>query len=170
VAPEGPDESCNAGIPASIQEQLSVGAEPTAPGETVTATESAETRAVIDAYYRLANAGDWDAWCDLFTDDLVMDEQLAGHIETLAALRPMMAGMGTAYAKFQNVPRHIVVSGEEAGVVSHISALAAQFPDRPIEAEVMNYFRLSGGKIAYMANFHDSAPFKPFLDQLAGQA
>ena len=42
---------------------------------------------VIDRYYETANAGDWDAWCDLFTDDMVMDEQLAGHIEALATLR-----------------------------------------------------------------------------------
>jgi hypothetical protein len=33
-----------------------------------------------------------------------------------------------------------------------------------IEANVMNYFRFSkDGKIAYMANFHDSRPFKPVL-------
>ena len=42
------------------------------------------TADVIDRYYETANAGDWDAWCDLFTDDQVMDEQLAGHIEALA--------------------------------------------------------------------------------------
>jgi len=35
----------------------------------------------------------------------------------------------------------------------------------PIEANVMNYFRFQDGKIAYMANFHDSVPFKPFLEQ-----
>ena len=62
------------------------------------------TQQVIDRYYVTANAGEWDAWCDLFTDDMVMDEQLAGHIEGLATLRPMMSGMGRAYSKFQNVP------------------------------------------------------------------
>ena len=98
------------------------------------------TRDVIDRYYETANAGDWDAWCDLFTEDMVMDEQLAGHIEGLATLRPMMAGMGKAYSRFQNVPRHILVSGDEAAVVSHISA--ANAAGAPIEAEVMNYFRL----------------------------
>ena len=29
----------------------------------------------------------------------------------------------------------------------------------------MNYFRIRDGKIVYMANFHDSVPFGPFLDQ-----
>jgi ketosteroid isomerase-like protein len=128
-----------------------------------------EARQIIEQYYVHANAGEWDKWCDLFSEDMVMDEQLAGRIETLATLRPMMAGMGTAYAKFQNRPKHILVDGEEAAVVSHISALAAKHPDKPIEAEVMNYFRVTGGKIVYMANFHDSRPFQPFLDQMAGK-
>ncbi len=62
------------------------------------------TTDVIDRYYVTANAGDWDAWCDLFTDDMVMDEQLAGHIEGLATLRPMMAGMGRAYSQVPERP------------------------------------------------------------------
>ena len=118
-------------------------------------------REAIDAYYRLANAGDWDKWCDLFTDDMVMDEQLAGHIAGLAVLRPMMGGMKKMYSRFQNVPKHIVVSGDEGAVVSHISA-ASPKGDK-IEANVMNYFRFKNGRIAYMANFHDSVPFKPVL-------
>jgi ketosteroid isomerase-like protein len=118
---------------------------------------------IVDRYYETANAGEWDAWCDLFTEDMVMDEQLAGHIEGLATLRPMMAGMGRAYSRFQNVPRHILVAEDEAAVVSHISA--ANAAGVPIEADVANYFRFRDGKIAYMANFHDSAPFQPFLTQ-----
>ncbi len=120
-------------------------------------------REVIDLYYRYANAGRWDDWCDLFADDMIMDEQLAGHIDGLATLRPMMAGIDKAYSKFQNVPKHIIVSGGEAAVVSHISA--ANAAGVPINADVMNYFRIEGGKIVYMANFHDSVPFKPFLEQ-----
>lgn len=125
-----------------------------------------DVRAIVDEYYRLANAGQWDAWCDLFTDDMVMDEQLAGHLEGLDVLRPMMAGMGDAYSRFANEPRHVLVDGEQAAVVSHISA--ANRAGEPIEAEVMNYFRMRDGKIAYMANFHDSVPFAPFLQQMAG--
>jgi ketosteroid isomerase-like protein len=92
-----------------------------------------------------------------------MDEQLAGHIEGLAALRPMMDGMPNNYSKFQNVAKRVIISGDEAAVVSHISA--ANMAGELIEAEVMNYFRLRDGKIAYMANFHDSKPFEPFLKQ-----
>lgn len=128
------------------------------------------TREIIETYYVLANSGEWGKWCDLFSNDMIMDEQLAGRIEGLEVLRPMMAGMGQAYAKFQNHPKHVLVDGSQAAVVSHISARAAKFPDIPIEAEVMNYFTVEGGKITYMANFHDSKPFKPFLDQLTGSS
>lgn len=123
-----------------------------------------ETREIIEKYYEYANAGDWTKWCDLFADDMIMDEQLAGHIETLAVLRPMMDGMGIAYKKFQNIPKEIIVEGNRGAVVSHISALAAKNPDIPIEAGVMNFFLIKDGKISYMSNFHDSKPFKPFLE------
>lgn len=122
-----------------------------------------ETREIIDKYYEYANAGEWTKWCDLFSADMIMDEQLAGHIETLATLRPMMAGMGAAYKQFQNRLLHTVIEGNKAATVSHISAFAAKHPDIPIEANVMNYFVIDNGKISYMANFHDSKPFQPFL-------
>ena len=118
-------------------------------------------REAIDKYYEHANAGDWDAWCDLFAEKMIMDEQIAGHIEGQATLRKMMGGMKTTYSRFQNIPDHIIVSGDEAGVVSHISAASAA--GVPIEAKVMNYFRFENGKIAYMANFHDTRPFAPIL-------
>jgi ketosteroid isomerase-like protein len=120
-----------------------------------------DNREILERYYRTANAGDWDAWCDLFVEDMVMDEQLAGRIEGLAALRPMMAGMDKFYSKFQNVPKHMFVSGNEGAVVSHISATSPA--GETIEVEVMNYFRFKDGKIAYMANFHDSRPFDPVM-------
>jgi predicted ester cyclase/ketosteroid isomerase-like protein len=125
------------------------------------------TREVVDLYYKYANAGDWDSWCGLFAENYTMDEQLAGHIEGLPNLRSIMKGFTPdAYAKFQNVPKQIVVDGDRAAVVSHISALASKFRDRPIEAEVVNYFQVEDGKIKYMANFHDSRPFRPFLEQI----
>lgn len=118
---------------------------------------------VIDKYYEYANAGDWDSWLQLFAPDTVLDEQLAGHIEGLDALRELMKGID-GYATFQNIPKHIIVSGNEAAVVSHISATTRA--DASIEAGVMSYFRFDeNGKILYFANFHDSVPFKPFLNQ-----
>ena len=70
-------------------------------------------REIMDKYYEYANAGDWDAWCDLFAEDQIMEEQLAGHIERLSALKSIMAGMDKTYSKFQNVPQQIIVAGDE---------------------------------------------------------
>ena len=117
-----------------------------------------ETTEVLSRYYQFANAGDWQSWCDLFAPNMVMDEQLAGHVEGRDRLRDMMAGFGTMYASFQNVPRHFIVHDTEAAAVSRISAVT-QAGDH-IEADVMNYFRIAGGRIAYMANFHDTVPFQ----------
>ena len=122
-----------------------------------------DTAAIIDKYYASVNAGDWDSWLTLFDDNVVIDEQLAGHVEGIAILRGAVGGLKKGYARFQNVPTHIVVNGNEACVVSHISAANAS--NVPIEANVANYFKLTNGKISYMANFHDTRPFDPFVNQ-----
>lgn len=122
-----------------------------------------DPRDVILAYYKLANTGDWQEWLSLFREDVVIDEQLAGHLEGLDSLRGGIDGMEKGYSRFQNVPKHIVCQGDEAAVHSHISA--ANAVGEPIEAEVANYFTLRDGKIAYMANVHDTRPFDPFVNQ-----
>jgi ketosteroid isomerase-like protein len=126
-----------------------------------------DPRDVILAYYRSVNAGDWQTWLSLFRENVVIDEQLAGHVEGRDSLRGGIDVMEKSYSKFQNVPKHIVCQGEEAAVHSHISA--ANAAGEPIEAEVANYFKLRDGKIAYMANFHDTRPFDPFVHQKLGE-
>lgn len=126
------------------------------------------TKEVIEHYFMYANSGKWDEWCDLFAEDCVMDEQLAGRIEGRETLRSMMKGFPDAYSKFQNVPKLIFAEGNHGAAVTHISALASKHQDQAIEANVMNYYEVENGLIKYMANFHDSKPFKPFLDQLQG--
>jgi len=121
------------------------------------------TNDIINTYYKSVNAGDWDTWLTLFDDKVVIDEQLAGHVEGVEILRGAVGGLKKGYSKFQNVPKRIVVNGDEAFVASHISA--ANAAGVPIEAEVANYFRLSNGKISYMQNFHDTVPFGPFVNQ-----
>jgi ketosteroid isomerase-like protein len=121
------------------------------------------TREVIERYYAAVNTGDWDAWLALFDDAVVIDEQLAGHLEGTGSLRGACAGLRAGYSRFQNVPRHTVVQGEEGCVISHVSAANAR--GEPIEADVANYFRVRKGKIVYLANFHDTVPFRPFTEQ-----
>jgi ketosteroid isomerase-like protein len=109
------------------------------------------------------NAGDWDTWLTLFDDNVVIDEQLAGHCEGIGVLRGAIGVMKKGYSRFQNVPKHIVINGNEASVVTHISA--ANAAGEPIEANVSNYYQIKDGKIVYMANFHDTRPFDPFVNQ-----
>ncbi len=121
------------------------------------------TREVIEKYYESVTAGDWDTWLTLFDENVVVDEQLAGHLEGIGTLRGAISGMKKGYSKFQNLPKNIVIDGNEGCVVSHISAANAS--NVPIEANVANYFRVKSGKITYMANFHDTRPFDPFVNQ-----
>ena len=121
------------------------------------------TKDVINAYYVAVNTGDWETWLTLFAEDVVVDEQLAGHVEGVGVLRGAIDGIKKGYSRFYNRPRHLVIQGDEACVISHISAANAH--GVPIEAEVANYFRLENGKITYMANFHDTVPFAPFVNQ-----
>ena len=73
-------------------------------------------REVIDTYYKSANANDWNTWLSLFTDDVVVDEQLAGHCEGIEILRGAIGAIEKGYSRFQNVPKRIVVNGDEAVV------------------------------------------------------
>jgi ketosteroid isomerase-like protein len=124
-------------------------------------------REVIDRYYAAVNMGDWDSWLELFDEHLVMDEQLGGHIEGLETLRGMVGGLKRVYASFQNTPRYIVIDGNQACVVSRITAMTPL--GEPIEAEVANYFLIQEGRIIYMANFHDSRPFDPAFKPRGGE-
>lgn len=120
-----------------------------------------DTKDIVARYYELANAGDWEAWTDLFATDQVMDEQLAGHVEGQETLRGMMRGFPDMYASFQNTPRQIVIDGDQAAVVSHVSARTHS--GDAIECDVANYFRMVDGRIAYMSNFHDTIPFQAVI-------
>lgn len=122
---------------------------------------------IIAKYFEYASAGRWDDWCDLFSEDMVYEEQLAGHIEGRETIRPMMAGFPNAYKVFNNVPKTMFVSGDEGVAISHISARAMKYQDEPIEAEAALYLRFKDGKIVFAQNFHDSKPFAPFLRQIS---
>jgi hypothetical protein len=126
------------------------------------------TREVIDAYYERVNAGDWDAWLQLFTDDVSGDEQLAGHFEGIAVLRGARDAISQGYRVFKMHPKHIVVDGAQACVVWQCEAanrngVPIAYPDNPDRPVIgANFFRCEGDKIAYMRTMHDSLPFRPF--------
>ena len=125
------------------------------------------SKEIVEKYFEYANAGKWDAWCDLFAADAIYEEQLAGHIEGRETLRPMMAGFPQAYKLFINIPRHFIVEGNQAVAISHITAQAMKYPDEHIEAEATLYLEIKDGEIVFAQNFHDSKPFAPFLRQIS---
>jgi hypothetical protein len=136
-------------------------------------------REVIEKYYESVNAGDWDTWLTLFSDDVVGDEQLAGHFAGIAVLRGAVNAITTGYSVFKMHPQRIVIEGDAACVVWRCEAASAAgvpiayppLPDgsqRPVIGA--NYFQLQNGKIVYMRTIHDSRPFDPFTQQSRSQS
>ncbi|MFI7011939.1 nuclear transport factor 2 family protein [Streptomyces sp. NPDC050145] len=117
-----------------------------------------DTRELITQYYVRTNRADWAAFVDLFAVDFVMDEQMVGHLEGREALRDVMSHFPEWYASFQNVPRRIVVDGDEGVALTHLSAVKPT--GASIDAEVSYYFRTSGGQITYMSSIHDTMPWR----------
>ena len=122
-----------------------------------------DTKEVIDRYYETANAGDWDDWLTLFADDVVVDEQLAGHAEGKGAFVGAVDAIRKGYSKFLMHPEHIVIEGGQAAVMWHCEA--ANRAGVPIDVRGANYFEVKDGLITYMANFHDKGAFAPYTEQ-----
>ena len=121
-----------------------------------TTTPPPGPKEVIDQYYAAVNSGDWDGWLTLFADDLVMDEQLMGHVDGIAPLREVVEGL-KKFKKFQMHPQHIITNGNEGAVVWDFEAIDPA--GKEINVKGTNYFRFDQGKIAYMSNYHDTKPF-----------
>jgi hypothetical protein len=115
------------------------------------------TREVIESYYKYASPQDRARWLALFDADVVLDEQLVGRVVGIGALTGLIRAVDEAYPEFREVPRHIVIDGDQACVIGHISTVTAS--EVAIEVRSASYFRVAGGKITYFANVHDTAPF-----------
>src|SRR5512147_2882544 len=75
------------------------------------------TREVIDRYYDCVNRGDWQQWLTLFSDDVVGDEQLAGHFAGIGVLQGAIDGIRNGYRVFRMHPQRMVIDGDAAVVV-----------------------------------------------------
>jgi ketosteroid isomerase-like protein len=129
------------------------------------------TREVVERYYAAVNDGEWSSWLTLFSDDVVGDEQLAGHFVGIDTLRRAVDAIKEGYSKFKMYPVRIVIDGESAAVIWRNDSANAKgqpiaYPTDPNRQVIgANFFQVQNGKIVYMRTVHDSLPFKPFTDQ-----
>jgi hypothetical protein len=130
-----------------------------------------DTRELVDAYYRCVNDSDWEKWLTLFSDDVVGDEQLAGHFVGIDVLKGAVGAIRKGYAKFKMYPVRVVVESDAACVIwrndsTNAAGIPIGYPNEPTRQVIgANYFQTQNGKIVYMRTIHDSLPFKPFTDQ-----
>lgn len=120
---------------------------------------------VIKKYYETVNTGNWEAWLALFDENVVVDEQIAGRAEGVGVLAGAANDIKRGYKKFLMHPIEYVYDGEKVAVLWHCEAESAD--GKPIDAKGANFFKINNGKITYMTNFHDTAPFKPYADYIA---
>lgn len=115
-----------------------------------------ETKDIIESYFACVNSGRWDDYLDLFADDVVVDEQLLGHIEGKAALAQGIEGL-RSNPDFRNFPKEIVVEGDRAMATWNIQS---PMPDgSKLDLLGANFYKIKNGKIVYFSNYHDTAPF-----------
>lgn len=116
-----------------------------------------KTKEVVTRYFDYVNSGRWDDYLTLFADDVVMDEQLLGHIVGIKEVAKGIEGL-KSNPNFRNYLREMVIKGDEAMVTWNIKS---PNPDGSLlNFRGMNYYKIKGGKIIYFANFHDTAPFE----------
>jgi hypothetical protein len=125
--------------------------------QTECAGTTMDTRKVIESYYKYANPQDRTGWLALFGAEVVLDEQLVGRVVGIEALTKVIGTVDAAFPQFRAVPRHVVIDNDQACVIEDISTVTAD--GVAIAVRAASYFRVAGGKITYLANVHDTAPF-----------
>jgi ketosteroid isomerase-like protein len=130
-----------------------------------------DTRTIIERYYECVNGAAWDDWLTLFSDDVVGDEQVAGHFAGIDVLRGAVDAISRGYSRFTMIPQRVVVDGDAACVVwrcvaANAAGQAIAYPDDAARQVIgANYFQVQNGKIVYMRTIHDTVPFRPFIEQ-----
>lgn len=110
----------------------------------------------------------------LFSDDVVGDEQLAGHFAGIDFLKGVVKGISESYKPFRMVPQRVVISGEAACVIWRFEAtnrngVPIGYRDKNgslTSRQVIgaNYFQVQNGRIVYIRTIHDCQPFRPFTN------
>lgn len=116
-----------------------------------------DTKSVVEKYFESINNQDWNTWLTLFTDDVTVEDSISGKRKGLDSLRDTGQNTIAIFKKFENHIIHLVVNGDLAMVVCHISAITKN--DVKIESTGANFYHVKNGKIRYMQSLHDTVPF-----------
>lgn len=122
-------------------------------------------REIVEKYYDCANRGAWDECLALFSDDVVFDDQLAGRLAGIGALRKVIDALSGTKDVFLAYLEHTLVDGDAACVIWRFEGKNPQgvkiaYPGdagRPVIGAA--YFQVQNEKITYMRTIHDSVPF-----------
>jgi ketosteroid isomerase-like protein len=121
-----------------------------------------DTKEVIQKYYENLNIGhakgNLDAWVNLFADDFVMDEQLAGRVEGVEPMKVLAEKMLAGYSKWYMRLLKVLVEGDEAFVIWQVAATTSEGVE--ISTKGTNFYRVKNDKVVYLTNYHDSVPFQ----------
>jgi ketosteroid isomerase-like protein len=121
-------------------------------------TDTKELKELMTKYYKAGSTADWTTLQELLHENVVVDEQLAGHLEGHPAMKALYEGIQKSYKSFDMCPEHMVAEGNEICVGWQVNALTSN--GVPIHATGAHYCRIENGKIVYMTNFHDTIPWK----------
>lgn len=111
---------------------------------------------IVTKYFEYVNSAQWDNYISLFDDNVIMDEQLGGHLEGIEEVNKGIEGLRNSPG-FKNYLVDMVVDGDVAMARWHIQADFG--PEKQVEARGVNYFVIKDEKIVRFANYHDTKPF-----------
>ncbi|MGE5787880.1 MAG: MBL fold metallo-hydrolase, partial [Myxococcales bacterium] len=125
---------------------------------------------VIRCYFACVNEARWNDYFALFAEDVILDDQMAGHTEGIANVRgviPLFQSLA-ALPNFRSELLQVFVDVDEEHAVA-LWHMRLNAPDgTPVEARGSNLFWVHEGKIRYLRTIHDTAPFQPLFLALKG--
>ncbi len=122
-------------------------------------------REIIEKYYEY-HATDWDAWIDLFDDNLLWITSINGRnirVEGKESMREGVEREKKGYSKINEIPLEIFIKGNIG--VAIVKLENATVDGVPVNAKGACYFKIERGKIVHVETFFDSVALSPFYNQ-----
>ena len=111
-------------------------------------------KAVVLELYRRHNAGDFDVFDELMSDDFVEHERLPGLEPTRAGVRHLFEMIHAAFEKATFEVHDIIAEGDKVSVLARLTGIhRAEFmgvaaSGHPIDVGVSDWLRLEDGRVA----------------------